>query len=349
MRGPQRWRRGVIALLALGLIHCDDRVGTHRSTFYVFGTLVDITIDGLPVDQTQEVTASISHRLQRLHKDWHAWKPGGLIDLNARLAGGHEVTVTPELASLLKASQELEDLSGGRFNPAIGGLIRLWGFHTDVYPVTTPPPSHESINGALMSAPSSKDLTIRGNRITSSNPAVELDLGGIGKGAAVDVAIRMLVEAGAPGGIVNAGGDLRVYGTRSGQPWVIAVRDPTGDGEETLGSLQANFDEAVFTSGNYLRYREDDNRKWGHIVDPRTGWPVGHVLAATVIAGNGTLADAAATSLVVAGQEDWRQVAVAMGIKEALIVSEDGCIAMTEAMSARLQFADDPDCVEIVP
>jgi thiamine biosynthesis lipoprotein len=234
-------------------------------------------------------------------------------------------------------SQELERLSGGRFNPAIGKLVELWGFHTSEYPIPGPPPDRREVQVLIDARPSSLDLEIDGDTVRSSNPAVQLDFGGIGKGFAIDLAIETIRRAGQESAIVNAGGDLRAIGNNLGKPWRIAVRAPGGG---IAGAIEAGTDLAVFTSGNYERFREDAGTRYAHILDPRTGWPLSTISSATVVAADGATADAAATALVVAGTQDWKEVAASMGIKGALVIDERGGIYATPGMMEWFTPAD---------
>ncbi len=245
---------------------------------------------------------------------------------------------------MIRRSQSLETATGGRFNPAIGGLIRLWGFHTSDYPIEGPPPSQEQISAILDLAPSSHDIHIDGLELSTGNPAVQLDFGGIAKGYAVDLTIARLRAMGIDNAIVNAGGDLRAIGTHGERPWRVAVRKPGGG---NVGSVQVQGDEAIFTSGNYERFRQDQLERYPHILDPATGWPARDIASVTVISDEGILADAAATALVVAGLEGWPEVARNLNLRQIAVVDENGSVYLTPEMDKRLQFSGDVERVII--
>ena len=249
---------------------------------------------------------------------------------------------------MIRRSQPLEAETGGRFNPAIGALIRLWGFHTSDYPIVGPPPSQDQINEMLGHHPSSNDIHIDGLQLTSDNPAVQLDFGGIAKGYSVDLTIELLRSLGIDNAIVNAGGDLRAMGTHGDRPWRVAVRKPGGG---SVGSVQVQGDEAIFTSGNYERFRQDQHERYPHILDPSTGWPAKDIASVTLITDEGILADAAATALVVAGLDGWPEVARALDLQQIAVVDANGTVYLTPAMEKRLQFSDDVErvIVEIEP
>jgi thiamine biosynthesis lipoprotein len=243
---------------------------------------------------------------------------------------------------MIQYSQEIEQRSRGRFNPAIGALINLWGFHTSEYPVIGPPPDQAGIDEILSHHPSSGDIHIDGLQLRSENPYVQLDFGGIAKGYAVDLAIGRLRNMGITSAIVNAGGDLRAMGRHGDRPWNVAVRKPGGG---IIGAVQVRDDEALFTSGNYERFRQDQLKRYPHILDPRTGWPVKDVASVTVITGLGVVADAAATALVVAGLDGWPAVAGALDLDQVLVVDESGMVYLTPEMEQRVQFSGDVERV----
>jgi len=196
----------------------------------------------------------------------------------------------------------------------------------------------EAIAALLAARPAMTDLELKDGMLHSSNTAVQLDFGGIAKGYAVELALARLRSFGIDNAIVNAGGGLGVIGRRGDRPWNVGVRHPQGQG--ILASLEVHDGEHVHTSGNYERFREHEGLRYAHIVDPRSGWPVDSITSCTVISRDGTLADAAATALVIAGRDEWHRLAVRMGIKYVMLVGEDGTVYMNPAMAARVHFGE---------
>lgn len=309
----------------------------HLAEFFVFGTIMEVKTWGASNEQAERLFTELQQAFQSMHRDWHAWQPGRLVDINRAFAAGRPVEADAQIVEMIRRSQAIEEATGGCFNPAIGRLIGLWGFHTSEFPVVGPPPAADEIREALARSPSSMDIRIEGSTLYADNPAVQLDLGGIAKGYAVDLAIERARGMGVSNVIVNAGGDLRAMGDRGERPWRVAVRKPGGG---VIGAVEVSGDEALFTSGNYERFREDDTRRYPHILDPRTGWPVQGVASVTVIADEGLLADAAATALVVAGPGDWPEVARALGLDQVMVIDEAGTVYLTPAMAERVRFTE---------
>lgn len=318
----------------------------YHQTLYVFGTLVDVDILGQTPEQAAKAVGTVEADFQRMHRDWHAWKPGGeLMELNRQFAAGGALSVSPFLMPLLEQAQVLYLDSEGLFNPAIGGLVGLWGFHNDEPPAGPPPPA-SAIQALVQARPGMDDLEIGGNLVRSRNPAVQMDFGGFAKGYALSRAIERLRGVGIDNAIVNAGGDLCVTGRHGERAWRIGIRHPQGKG--VLASIDVDDGECVMTSGNYERYREYEDVRYAHILDPRTGQPVRHVASATVIHGDGGKADAAATALTVAGPADWERIATRMGLRYVMLVDEEGGVYMSPAMADRVRFLEQrPQVIKI--
>jgi len=316
---------------------CSEEPGEQHAEFFVFGTLLEVTTWGVSEKDAQAAFSQLQQQFQHMHRQWHPWEPGLLMEINRGFASGLPVLASPDIAEMVRLSQFAEKASGGKFNPTIGNLIELWGFHTSQYPIAGPPPAGSQIQQLVDQHPSSLDISLDGLTLASSNPHVQLDFGGIAKGYAIDLACDTLRSRGVENAIVNAGGDLRVFGMHGPRPWRIAVRNPSGG---IIGALESGTDEAVFTSGNYERFRQDDDARYPHILDPRTGWPVKDVASVTVIAEQGWLADAAATALIVAGLDDWTGVARSFDLDLVMLVDESGTAHLTRKMAERMEFLD---------
>lgn len=324
---------------ALLLSGCELGTGSeppvHRARWYLFGTLVDVDIVDSDPDRADRLLAALSADLQRLHHDWHAWKPGRLSDLNQAIARGDGAAVDADLTALIDGVQALHRSSGGAFNPAIGRLVGLWGFHNDRMP-HGPLPRSADIERLMADAPSPNDLRVEQGQVQSSNPLVQLDFGGYAKGYALELGLRRLEQAGIGDAILNAGGDLVAVGRHGGRPWRVGVRHPMRPG--ALAALEVGGREAIFTSGNYERYREFGGKRYAHILDPRSGWPVEEVVSATVVHADAALADAVATAITVAGPRQWHATAAAMGADQVMVVTADGRIELTRRLAERVDI-----------
>ncbi len=326
-----------LAVLAAPLAGCGEPPRLREERIQVFGTWVDLALWGVDDTTAARAIRVVQGDLGDLHTRWHAWQPGELTRINAALASGEAVEVAATMRPVLARAGELSRRSGDLFNPAIGRLVGLWGFHADA-PAKRVPPPDQAIATLVAARPTMGDLRFDGARLHSANPAVQLDLGAFAKGYGVDIAIGRLQDLGVRHAMVNAGGDLRVLGRRGDRPWRVGIRAPGGG---LLAAVEVTDGESVFTSGTYERQFEYAGTRYHHIIDPRTGYPARGLSSVTVIGRDGAEADAAATALLVAGP-DWPRTARALGLSAVLAVDETGDLEATPEMAARLQFIDAP-------
>ncbi len=336
----------LLAVIALISTSCDQQEQIITTRFLAFGTLIDMSIAGLPREEAEKATAAIEKDFAWMHKSWHAWDPGPLGRTNRLISEGATFAVPPSVLGLLRLGRELSIQSDHLFNPAIGKLIDAWGFHSNS-PEGHKPPTPEKIDQLLQQNPRMTDLVLKGINLHSTNPNVKLDFGAFGKGFGIDLAIDHLRQLGVKNAILNAGGDLRAIGSPKGRPWKIAIRHPSGQG--VLASIEVSGDESVFTSGDYERNFNWKGKRYHHIIDPRTGYPAVGTRSVTVIHPDAATADAAATALFVAGPDNWYNIAKKMGIKYVLLVDSKDQAYMNPAMRKRLTFDSDQFKINISP
>lgn len=330
--------RAVLMLLLCGmLLSACSRPEVFRQESYVFGTRVDVAVYGEDKAQADSATAAVLREFDRLHRAYHAWEPSELTALNAAIARGEPHEVSDELAAMLRDAQQMAAMGDELFDPALGALIALWGFHTDTFVPVRPDPAR--LQALLDARPRMSDLVIEGNRVSSRNPAVQLDLGGYAKGYALDRANAILREQGVLNALVNIGGNVMALGKKGDQPWRIGIQHPRNPAP--LATMPLYDGEAVGTSGDYQRYFELDGERYAHLLDPRTGQPAHGTQSLTVLItprpAAGTLSDAASKPAYLAG-EGWREQTRRFGIDHALRIAEDGRVEVTRSLRARLQF-----------
>lgn len=336
----------VLFLATLTLGGCDKPLSKHHDTLLLFGTFVEVTILDADAATAKQAMEKIKHDLEYLHYALHPWKSGPMGRTNQLLAVAGKFTANPSVIPAIKQAKALEQESLGYFNPALGRLIELWGFHDEFGP-EGPPPEAEAIQELVDQQPSMQSLRIDGVRIDNTNPAVQLDFGGFAKGYALDQAMQTLKQLGIENAIVNAGGDLNVIGRHGDRPWHIGIRHPR-QRDAVIASIDVHDGESVYTSGDYERFFEYDGKRYHHLLDPRTGYPAMHTTSVTVIDTQGAHADAAATALFIAGPEAWQRVARAMSLEFVMLIDSKGTVHLTDKMKARLRFEVDTPNLEVV-
>ena len=332
----QQLNRLCILLLLLAASGCDEPKDlAFHDQFFAFGTLIEVSLYGVEPQIAESISKEIEQDFIDMHASWHAWQPSVLSSLNEQLSAPEPTAIEPSILPLLKEAGRLSQSSSGLFNPVIGKLIALWGFHDNALPVGTLPDS-TAIKELVEQAPAVTDITISDKLIRSVNPSVAYDFGGFAKGYAIDRAIDRLRKSNIQNAIINAGGDLRAIGQHGDRPWRIGIRHPR---ENTiLASIEVSGDASVFTSGDYERFFEVDGKRYHHIIDPRTGYPASSTTSVTVIHNDASTADAAATALFVAGPDQWLSTARNMGIRYVMLIDQQGTIHINPAMQSRIHF-----------
>jgi thiamine biosynthesis lipoprotein len=248
----------------------------------------------------------------------------GLVSAEGR--GG--AIESPELGEILLVAERVYRLSGGLFDPTIGKVSRLWSFGEG----GEVPPA-DSLEQALGWVGLDRFLNDR-----RRGPYV-LDLGGVAKGYAVELASKKLIGLGFKSAIISAGGDMRLVGKHpDGKPWRIAIRHPRR-GDAFVGYLRLQ-DAAVATSGDYERCFFIDGKRYHHILDPRTGMPGGRSTSVTVVGEEGTLCDALATALFLAGHVEGAGIIEALpGIGAVFVFAEGESVRVTPGLESRFEAA----------
>ncbi|NOT17707.1 MAG: FAD:protein FMN transferase [Sulfuriferula sp.] len=330
--------RLLIVLVMLVLAGC-SQPQTYSQESYVFGTRVEITIYGAPQALAARVTKQVLRDFDEMHHTLHAWEPGTLSRMNAVFAlSPVPAAIAPGMIPIIQDATRYSVQSGGTFNPAIGNLIKLWGFQSDHFEAKLPDPA--AIKKLLAERPQMQDIVLDGIMFHSTNPAVRLDLGGYAKGYALDIAAAYLRSQGIKNALINIGGNIMAIGQHGDRPWRVGIQHPRKPSPIALLDLRDG--EAVGTSGDYQRYFELGGKRYCHIIDPHTGWPAQGVQAVTVLippsTHAGTLSDVASKPIFIAGVAGWQAAAQKMGVQDVMLIDAAGKVYMTDAMKKRLNF-----------
>jgi len=329
--------RLIFALLcAMLLAACARPPDIVRQQAYVFGTLVEVSVAGAPEPRARTAIGDVLAHFDAMHRMLHAWQPSDLSRLNDALARGEAMTVSPELAAMLRDAQALAAQSDERFDPAIGGLVALWGFHADTPPARVP--DDAAIAAWVRRRPRMADLRIEDTLVSSANPAVQLDLGGYAKGRALDDAAAILKRHGIGNALINIGGNVLALGQPGDRLWRVGIQHPRTPG--TLATLELRDGEAIGTSGDYQRYFEADGVRYCHLIDPRSGRPATGLQSVTILVSGraaGVRPDALSKPLFIAGPTQLADVAGRLGLVDWLAVDAAGRLQVSPAMQARLR------------
>jgi len=320
---------------------------------YVFGTLVDINIYGETEARASALANRVLQDFQQLHHQLHAWKNGPanqasqesaseLMHVNTAFANSQQpVKLSPLLTKLLSDAQALSLRSEGLFNPAIGHLISTWGFQQDNFGVSKIDP--DKIRSLVKANPAMSDITLKNGEVYSKNPWVKLDLGGYAKGYALDQAVQYLRGQQVQHALINIGGNIIAIGQHGNKPWRVGIQHPRKPA--AIATLDLNDGWAIGTSGDYQRYFMLDGKRYCHIIDPRTGYPVQHTQAVTVLIPPqphaGVLSDVASKPIFIETEDKKSHAAALLGIAYYMAISEDAHVLITENMAQEIEWLDE--------
>ncbi len=280
------------------------------------GTVVEYTVVTSSEDTARRAVDAAEAEIARMTR--LLWE-GDTLSATYRLNSARDtVTIDPEAAAFIIRSRTYYDGSGGAFDPTIKPVFDLYDFSEN----SAGPPSDDRIRERLTRVGFEKLTVSPDGAVSKVRPDVEIGVGGVAKGLAVDLAIEAIRKTGIESAIVNAGGDLRCVGTNLGAPWRVGIQDPDDPG--SILAVLAVSDAAVATSGDYQRYVVRDGVRYHHILDPRTGRPARHSRSATVVAQTAEQADAFATALFVLGPSDGIAMLDRMDGTEGMVVDLDG-------------------------
>ncbi|MCE7031840.1 FAD:protein FMN transferase [Lysobacter sp. GX 14042] len=287
------------------------------------GTTWSVTVAAAP-GRLPALREGVQARLDEVVAQMSTWEPDSDLSRYNRAPAGSWHPLPAPAAQVVDAALALARESAGAFDPTVGPLVDAWGYGPAGPQAAAPPP--EALAAARARVGWQHLRLLPDGRLWQPG-GVNVDLSAIAKGYGVDRVAEWLLGAGVESFLVEVGGELRGHGRKpDGSPWRVAVERPAPD-DSRLDDVQlvVRLDGlAVATSGDYRHRDERDGRSVSHIIDPRTGAPVTHALAAvTVLHPQAMQADALATTLQVLGPRQGLEWARTRGLA-ALLVWHEG-------------------------
>jgi len=298
--------------------------GRWQSAFEAMGTDVKLEVSAPNADAARRMFLAAARQIDLVNRLMSTYRSDSDV---SRLNREGATEVDERTVAVLQKAEEVSRLSGGAFDVTYAPLRALWRRAADEDRLPTP----EQTESALVLVGHDK-LKVSGRTARFDRAGMEADLGGIAKGYAIDLAAEALQAEGAGAGIVDIGGDLRLFGRPAGrQKWRIEVRSPPGLGEQVVIEVGPC---AVTTSGDYARGFRVEGNWFSHIIDPRTGWPVKDVPSVTVVGPDAMTADALATALSVMQRRRGLDLVDSLAQVECMMMLRQADGSVREHMSA---------------
>jgi len=259
-------------------------------------------------------------RIEALISSWDYYSETGKINSNA---GQNAVKVSQELFDLIQRAVKISNLTNGAFDITFNSIDPIWIF--DGRTMNAPPDSSVILSSVEKINYKNILLDKEHTSVFLKESGMKLGFGAIGKGYAANRGKMIMKCMGIESGMVNAGGDLIAWGNQeNGEAWQIGIADPSAE-KEFVAWLSIS-DMSVVTSGNYEKYVIIDDKKFGHIINPKTGWPVSGIQSVTLVSPDCELSDALATSVFVLGVKNGLDLVNKLKNVECLIIDDENKI-----------------------
>lgn len=311
-----------------------NRRSLFRRTQRLMGNTFNISIYAKNEADAEVCLDAAITEVQRIEKLLTTFDDASQTNQINTQAGCSPVTVDREVFEIIRRSLRISEVTQGAFDITYGSIDkRLWNFDKQMTSLPDPETARKMVklinyrNVILDEEKCSVFLKHAGMRI---------GFGGIGKGYAADRAKKILMDRGVTSGIVNAAGDLTVWGNQpDGKPWTIGIADP--DSKLPFSYLSLN-NMSVATSGNYEKYVMINGIRYAHTINPKTGMPVKGIKSVTIISPYAELSDAMATPVIVMGKKSGMDMIDQMKNMACIIIDEDDVIHTSKNINIHQNF-----------
>ncbi|HRG81285.1 MAG TPA: FAD:protein FMN transferase [Chitinophagaceae bacterium] len=270
----------------------------YKRVLRLMGNRFEISVvDDAEETANQHIDAAVEE-IRRIEKLLTTFDTTSQTNQINQYAGEHPVKVDQEVFELIKRSKIISQLTQGAFDITYGSVDkRLWNFDQEMKAL---PDAETAARMVRLINYRNVIMDEKRGTVFLKEAGMRIGFGGIGKGYAAEMARRLLIQRGVKSGVVNAAGDLTVWGYQpNGKPWTIGIADP-GSAKHPFSYLDIT-DMAVATSGNYEKFVVIDGKRYSHTIDPKTGLPVHGIKSVTIMSPNAEIADAMATPVMIMG------------------------------------------------
>lgn len=302
-----------------------------RASMY---TIVSITVSSDSEEKVKTAINSAFNEMERLARLLNFYSEDSEVSIINKNAGIKPVKVSPETLEIINKAIYVSENTEGAFDITVGPVVRLWDFQNKVIP-------NEKLIKKKLKFVGYKNIVVDKEKsmVFLKTKGAQIDLGGIIKGYAADKAVDVLKKNGIKSGIVAIAGDIKVFGRRpNGELWNIGIQNPRqkSDKDEVIAVVSLS-DMAISTSGDYQKFFIKDGKKYHHLLNPKTGYPVYDCQSVTIITNEAALTDAFATGIFILGHQKGMDVLKRLGF-DGVMVDTDGKIHITEGIKNRIKW-----------
>ncbi|MFC4308645.1 FAD:protein FMN transferase [Steroidobacter flavus] len=292
----------------------------------IMGTRITVELWATDKAQGNAAIEAVLAEMRRVDEAMSTYKPTSELSIVNARAAQEPIKISPELFDLLSTALDYSRITDGAFDITYASVGYMYDFRKHVHP------DEKQIAAALPGINYRHvELDKKNSTVHFARAGMRIDLGGIGKGHAVDRGIAILQARGIDHALVTAGGDSRIIGDRFGQPWVVGIRHPDRK-DEVIARIPLE-DAALSTSGDYERYFEENGVRYHHIIDPKTGHSASKVRSATIIGPTATRTDGLSKTAFVLGPEKAIEIYNRLEDIDAVLVTPEGKVLYTKGLT----------------
>ena len=265
----------------------------------LMGSRFDITIVAKDIPTAEAYIDSSVAEISRIVNLISDWIPESQLSQVNKFAGIKPVKVDAELIALTERAIHFSEMTDGAFDISFAAADKIWKFDGSMTELPSPVAISESVKKIGY-----KNIIINKDESTIflKFPGMKIGFGATGKGYAADKTKELMISKGVQAGIINASGDLNTWGKQpDGNNWIIGITNPIK--EDDLFAAYELSGTAVVTSGNYQKFIMIDNKRYAHIIDPRTGYPSSGLSSVTIFADSAEKANGFSTAIMVLGKK----------------------------------------------
>lgn len=342
----RRWLYLLVIFFVISTTGCvaqNSNLQKISKDFFVMDTVINITVFSPDQAKGQEAVEQAAGEFQRINDLVSRFPGENLPDPQGsdvyrvnEEAGISPVQVNEDTLAMVERAKHFAELSEGAFDITIGPIMDLWGFGGKEYQV----PTEAELKRALSLTDYRKIILDKGAKtIFLPEKGMVMDLGGIAKGYATDMAVKKLRSASIKSALINAGGNVFAVGSKpDGSPWKIGIQDPRNGSE--IVAIVSVTDSAVVSSGDYERYFEKNGERYHHIIDPATGKQARGLLGTTIVTGDSADADIFSTLMFVLGQEKGMVFKKTLPKVEVVFINDRKEISFSDGLDSKIEFTN---------
>lgn len=303
----------------------------HKRKLSMLGSPFEITVVAKDTVQANIYIDMAVGEVRRIENEISDWIPTTPISEVSRNAGIKPVKVPVEVFELVERAKKVSEITSGAFDISYASMDKIWKYDGSMKEMPTPEAIKKSVEKIGY-----KNIVLdqKEHTIFLKNSGMKLGLGGIGQGYIADKIHALLLSKGCSSGLVNVSGDIFAWGRQpDGKPWTVGIVNPMNKNKVFATFPLEN--SAVETSGSYEKFVVFDGKRYSHIIDPRTGYPVMGVVSVSVFAKQTEIADALATGIFVLGVEVGLDLVNQLKGIECIIVDDKGKIFASKGIDIK--------------